>query len=74
MQRSEQSALERAAGGESSSRLLVHQAPQLPDSRDAAVALHHQLVQASQQARDLAEVRLCGISCGACADQMLAHL
>ena len=57
MQTSEQIALEQAAAAENSSRLL---AQELRDSRDAADAL--------QQARHLAEVRLCAIRCGACAE------
>ncbi|DBA94410.1 TPA: hypothetical protein ACH3X1_002010 [Trebouxia sp. C0004] len=57
LQTSEQTALRRAAAAENSNRQLAQEAQELRDSRDAAVALHQQPVQALRQARHLAEMR-----------------
>ncbi|KAL0024154.1 hypothetical protein WJX77_002764 [Trebouxia sp. C0004] len=59
LQTSEQTALRRAAAAENSNRQLAQEAQELRDSRDAAVALHQQPVQALRQARHLAETELC---------------
>ena len=67
MQTSEQTAHDRAAAAEVSSRQLAQEAQELQDSRDAAVALQQQLEQALQQSCHLAEVRVCAIWSRACA-------
>ncbi|KAL0047839.1 hypothetical protein WJX82_001227 [Trebouxia sp. C0006] len=55
LQTSEQTAHDRAAAAEVSSRQLAQEAQELQDSRDAAVALQQQLEQALQQSCHLAE-------------------